>query len=228
MNAPVLAKLWKPLLLLAGLVLAGTALRWLRTHGVFEGGFLEREFVARGGWGEVLFVAAGALATAIGLPRQIVAFAGGTAFGALIGTGLALLASVFGCIAGFLWARLVGRDWARRRISGRLARLDRFLAENPFSATLTLRLLPVGNNAALNLLAGLSGVRLLPFVAGSAIGYVPQTVVFALLGKGVRVEGWMQLTVGIAMFAGSALLGLWLLRRSRKAAEMAEAAAGGE
>lgn len=227
MSARLSVRLWKPALLLAGLVLAGVALRELRDAGVFEGGFLHRQFVARGVWGEVLFVAAGALACAVGIPRQVVAFAGGTAFGALAGFNLAMAAMVCGCVASFLWARLIGRDWARRRISGRLAKLDRFLAENPFSATLTLRLLPVGNNLALNLLAGLSGVRLLPFVAGSAIGYIPQTVVFALLGKGVRVDGWVQLGVALVLFAGSVLLGLWLLRRSRRGAELAEAAAGG-
>ena len=84
-----------------------------------------------------------------------VAFAGGTAFGALAGTQLSIAATVLGCATSFFYARLVGRDWARRRLSGRLARVDRFLAENPFTATLTLRLLPVGNNLALNLLAGL-------------------------------------------------------------------------
>lgn len=226
MNRAILARLWKPLLLLAGLVLAGLALRWMRERGLFEGGAFARDLAAHGPAGQALFVLAGALATAIGIPRQVVAFAGGTAYGALAGTGFALAASLLGCVAGFMWARLVGRDWARRRISGRLARLDRFLAENPFSATLTLRLLPVGNNTALNLLAGLSGVRPGPFLAASALGYIPQTVVFALLGKGVRVAGWAQFAVGLALFAGSAALGLWLLRRSRRGGELAEAAAG--
>lgn len=226
MSGRLLARLWKPALLLAGLVVAGVALRELRASGVFEGGFLQREFVSRGMWGEALFVAFGALACAVGIPRQVVAFAGGTAFGVLMGGALSLGAMVIGCVASFLWARLIGRDWARRRIAGRLARLDRFLADNPFSATLTLRLLPVGNNLALNLLAGLSGVRLLPFAAGSALGYIPQTIVFALLGKGVRVDGWIQLTLGVVLFGGSVLLGLWLLRRSRRGAELAEAATG--
>ncbi|MFQ3622569.1 MAG: VTT domain-containing protein, partial [Acetobacteraceae bacterium] len=133
----------------------------------------------------------------------------------LVGTQLALSAMILGCAASFFYARLIGRDWARRRISGRLARLDRFLAENPFTATLTMRLLPVGNNLALNLLAGLSGVAAVPFLAASAVGYLPQTVVFALLGKGVRVDGVVQIALGAALFAASALLGLLLLRRHR-------------
>jgi uncharacterized membrane protein YdjX (TVP38/TMEM64 family) len=222
------AKLAKPLLLLAGLVVAGVVVRELRAAGVLETGFLERMIAGQGVRGQMLFVALGAAACAVGVPRQAVAFAGGTAFGALVGSGLALVAIVLACAVTFFWARLVGRSWARRRIerafSGRLARVDRFLAANPFAATLTLRLLPVGNNLALNLLAGLSGIAALPFIAASALGYVPQTVVFALLGKGVRVDGAIQLGLGLVLFAVSALLGLWLLRRARNAREAAEAA----
>jgi uncharacterized membrane protein YdjX (TVP38/TMEM64 family) len=223
-----LARLGKPLLLLAGLVAAGVLLRELRGAGMLDVGFLTRITERLGIPAEVAFVVVGAAACMVGIPRQAVAFAGGTAFGALMGSVLGLAAMVAGCAGSFLWARAVGRDWARRRIeqafSGRLRRLDRFLAENPFSATLTLRLLPVGNNLALNLLAGLSGVSLAPFLAGSALGYIPQTVVFALLGKGVRVDGAVQLALGLALFAASVALGLWLLRRFRAAREAAEAA----
>lgn len=222
------AQLGKPLLLLAGLVAAGVLLRELRDAGLLDVGFLARATDRLGVPGEVLFVLLGTAACMVGVPRQAVAFAGGTAFGALMGSVLSLAAMVAGCAGSFMWARAVGRDWARRRIeqsfSGRLARLDRFIADNPFTATLTLRLLPVGNNLALNLLAGLSGVALGPFLAGSAIGYIPQTVVFALLGKGVRVDGAVQLALGLALFAGSVALGLWLLRRGRRAREAAEAA----
>ncbi|WP_239451578.1 TVP38/TMEM64 family protein [Elioraea rosea] len=222
-----LSRLGKPLLLLAGLVAAGVLLRELRDAGMLDTGFLDRVAGRAGIPGEVVFVALGAVACMVGIPRQAVAFAGGTAFGALMGTLLGLVAMVAGCAGSFLWARAVGRDWARRRIerayAGRLARLDRFLADNTFTAALTLRLLPVGNNLAITLLAGLSGVAFLPFLLGSALGYVPQTVVFALLGKGVRVDGAVQLWLGFGLFAASILLGVWLLRRGRRAREAAEA-----
>ena len=89
------------------------------------------------------------------------------------------------------------------------------LAGSPFNATLALRLLPVGNNLALNLLAGMAGVSLVPFLAGSAIGYLPQTVVFALLGKGIRVDGAWQLGLGVGLFVVSAVIGLLLLRQHK-------------
>lgn len=223
----ILLRLWKPVALAAGLVLAGVLLREGQAQGLLEPGVLDRLL---GLWGlprGLTFVVLGAAACAVGVPRQVVAFAGGTAFGALLGAQLALLAMLLGAAASFFYARAIGREWARRRLKGGFARLDRFLAENPFTATLTLRLLPVGNNLALNLLAGLSGIPALPFFAASALGYVPQTVVFSLLGKGVRVDGAVQIAVGVALFVVSGALGLVLLRRHRQARMVTEAAPEG-
>ncbi|MBR0652548.1 TVP38/TMEM64 family protein [Roseomonas terrae] len=209
------AALLKLSILAAGLVLAGLLLREV---GLAPGtGWVDRWVLGQGLLGDLVFVAVGAAATAAGAPRQGVAFLGGYALGVVEGTALALAAQVLGCAVSYLWARAIGRGWAERRLAGRfghrLRPLRDVLAGSPFNATLALRLLPVGNNLALNLLAGMAGVSLLPFLAGSAIGYLPQTIVFALLGKGIRVDGAWQLGLGIGLFAVSAVIGLMLLRR---------------
>ena len=195
----------KAALLLAGLAAAGLALRWLST------GFLTARPTSGGA---ALFFAVAAILVAVGLPRQVVAFAAGYAFGAWRGGFLALAAQMLGCAADFWWARLVARGWATRHLRGRLARIDRLLAARPFTATLTLRLLPVGNNLLLNLLAGLSGLRASPFLLASLIGYLPQTAIFALTGSGTHVDRGLQLGLGAALFVLSALLGLGLLKRT--------------
>ena len=198
----------KAALLLAGLVAAWFILRHL---GLEEGIAAARQH------GPAAFVAVTAAACAVGVPRQVVAYAGGLAFGFWPGALLALVAEVIACATNFFWARLLARGWAKRwlarRGGGRVERLDRFLRANTFTATLTLRLLPVGNNMALNFLAGVSGVAATPFVAASALGYVPQTAVFALLGGGLRVSQGAQIALGVALFAVSAGLGLLLMRR---------------
>ena len=204
------------LLLLAGGLAAGGLV--LRAAGAVPGTeWVDRYVRDRGLFGEAVFLAAGAVATAAGLPRQGVAFLGGYAFGVAEGIGLALGAQLAGCALSVGWARLVGRKWAERRLAGRygarLRRLRDALAASPFGATLALRLLPVGNNLALNLLAGMAGIALPPFLAASALGYLPQTVVFALLGKGVRVDGAWQIGVAAVLLAVSVGIGFALLRR---------------
>lgn len=207
----------KLLVLAAGLVAAGLLLRAL--GGLLGTEWVDRTIRGQGLWGEAIFLIVGMAATAVGIPRQGVAFLGGYAFGAVAGTGLALLAQLLGCTVSFLWARLVGRGWAQRRLAGRFGRrlrpLRDLLAASPFNATLALRLLPLGNNLALNLLAGMAGIALLPFLAAAAIGYLPQTLVFALLGKGVRVDGAWQLGLSAVLLAGSVAIGFALLRRHR-------------
>lgn len=190
--------------LLAGLVAAGFTARSLGT-GVLSG--------AAPTWrGAAILVLAGGLLTAAGVPRQVVAFAGGYAFGAWRGSGLALLAQLLGCAGDFFWARAFARDWAVRRLRGRLAAAQRRLVARPFTTTLTLRLLPVGNNLLLNLAAGAAGLKATPFLLASLAGYLPQTAIFALAGSGVHLDHTVQLGVGAALFAASAVLGVVLLR----------------
>ena len=198
--------LWKPARRRAGLWAAGLALR---------SGWGRDALDAPAQAGPAGFVLVAAAACAVGVPRQLVAYAAGRGFGWGAGCILALVAEVAGCAADFVWARSVARDWAARRIRGRLARLDGQLRRHPFGATLTLRLLPVGSNILLNLLAGVSAVALGPFLLASAIGYLPQTVVFALLGGGVRVDRTEQMLVAGVLFVAASALGLWLMRRIR-------------
>ena len=214
MNPAAIGRL---LLLVAGLAAIGWA---MRAVGAVPGTEWVDLHVRDAGWqGEASFLLLGTVMGAAGLPRQAIAFLGGYAFGAVEGTALALLAQLLGCAATFLWARAVGRAWAERRLSrpsgARLRPLVETLRAEPFAASLALRLFPVGNNLLLNLLAGVSGLAAGRFLLASALGYLPQTVVFALLGKGVRVEGAWQLGLSLALLASSVALGLWLMRRHR-------------
>jgi uncharacterized membrane protein YdjX (TVP38/TMEM64 family) len=80
---------------------------------------------------------------------------------------------------------------------------------------LVLRLAPFTNNLASNLAAGVSGVRPVPFFAGSSLGYLPQTVVFALLGSGFALDPGLRMGLSVALFVVSSVLGIWLWRRYR-------------
>ena len=202
--------LWKPAVMLLVFAALALALR--------ETGFDPRVAMASAGsHGPAVFVLVGALACAAAVPRQAVALAGGYAFGFWPGVVLTLVAEVAGCAIDFFWVRWLGRRAAlaflRRREGGRLDRMDRFLTGRAFTATLTLRLLPVGSNVLLNLVAGVSGVAAAPFLVASAIGYVPQTVVFALAGAGAGLSNGFQFGLAAALLLVSVGLGVVLLRR---------------
>jgi uncharacterized membrane protein YdjX (TVP38/TMEM64 family) len=220
LSAAFLRLAWRPALLLVGLVAAGLVLRDTLGDGATE---TINELIGRRDAEAVAgFVLMGALLTAVGVPRQIVAYAGGLGFGFAGGMALAMAGQILGCVIDFVWARLLARTLVRRRMRSRLARLDRFLTANTLTATLMLRLSPVGNNTMLNLLAGVSGVAAAPFLGGSVIGYLPQTFVFVLAGTGTQVGGGVQIALAVALFAATALVGLVLWRRQRGALSVSE------
>jgi len=215
-TAAITAKALKPALLAGALITVAAALPLLG-HGAAQTELTS--VLAQGGLrGQTMFLLLATFLTAIGLPRQVSAFAAGYAFGPIYGSAIALVAQILACSLDFIWARAIGQDFVRRRFGPRLARVDKTLATHPFLTTLTLRLLPVGNNLLLNLAAGLTSVRLLPFLAASAIGFIPQTLVFALFGQGSAPSHAHMLVLGVAMFTASAALGVFLFRHTRRTA----------
>jgi len=212
----ITAKALKPALMAGALVAVAAALPLLG-HGAAQSE-LGTALSQGGVKGQGLFLLLSTLLVAIGLPRQVPAFAAGYAFGPVYGSVIALVGQVLACSLDFIWARAIGQDFVRRRFGDRLTRIDKTLSKHTFVTTLTLRLMPVGNNLLLNLAAGLSSVRLLPFLAASAIGFIPQTLVFALFGHGSLPNHAHMLALGGAMFAASALLGIFLFFHARRMA----------
>ena len=165
--------------------------------------------------GALLFLLMGGVFTAIGLPRQIIAFLGGYAFNIALGTLLGTLAALLGCVLSFGYARLFGKGLLRARLGERAGRFDRFIHDHPFSMTVLVRLLPVGNNLLTNLAAGISSIRPAYFFSGTFLGYLPQTLVFALVGSGVHIAPALKLGLAIGLFLISGALGAWLYRHFR-------------
>lgn len=165
--------------------------------------------------GAMLFLLTGGLLTALGLPRQIVAFLGGYAFNLWLGTLLGALAAGLGCMLSFGYARFLAQDLVRARLGARAGRFNRFIRDNPFAMTMLIRLLPVGNNLLTNLASGVSSIRAGQFFLASLLGYLPQTLVFALLGSGVQIDRGAKLGLAIGLFLISGGLGAHLYRRFR-------------
>lgn len=211
--------------LLSGLALLATlvAIGYALESGMF--GELDKDWIDRavrghGVAGELVFIGVAGAATAVALPRQAVSFLGGYGFGFATGAVLALIGTELGCLIAVVYARLIGRPLLGNRLRGRFERIDRFLARNPFAMTLLIRLLPVGSNFATNLAAGLSRVPIAPFLLGSLIGYLPQTIVFALAGSGVQFDATPRIALSALLFALSGAIGAWLYRRYRHGATL--------
>lgn len=205
----------KGLLLLTSLVAVAYLFEASHLSLMLDKSWIDSEVRGKGMTGELLFLGVGALATAIGVPRQAISFLAGYAFDVAFGTLFGVIATVGGCLISFFYARWFGRSLVMSRFSKRIHRIDGFIHENTLSMTVLIRLLPAGSNLVTNLAAGVANVRALPFVLGSALGYIPQTLVFALVGSGISLDPVLRIGLGVTLFLISGVLGIYLFRKFR-------------
>ena len=203
-------------ILAATLVFVGWLLDRLGLRDVLATNWIDTQIKGQGLIGLGLFVGVAALSMAVGIPRQITAFLAGYAFGLAAGTALAIVAALVAASGGFFYARYMGRDWLARRFPKATTWLDQFLSQNTFAMVLALRLVPFSSNLATNLAVGVSGAPYPPFLAASLLGYVPQTVAFALLGQGTHIDPLINGLLVVGLILTSSALGLQMWRKTKR------------
>jgi uncharacterized membrane protein YdjX (TVP38/TMEM64 family) len=207
--------LLKGMILIASLVILGWVLKVSGLGDLLDTHWVDAEVRGHGATGILIFLAVGSVVVAVGFFRQVVCFLAGYAFGFGAGVAWASLASLIGCMLCFVYARLLGRDLVVHKFGARVAKVDDFLRDHPLSMTVLIRFLPVGSNLLTNLIAGVSSVRPWPFFIGSLLGYLPQTIVFVLLGSGIHVHPALRISLSAVLFVVSTILGTTLYRRLR-------------
>lgn len=158
----------------------------------------------------LLFILLTGVLGCVAVPRQVLAFAGGYVFGWGWGCALVTLGCMLCCGIALHLARLLGRAAVERRLGQKADRYNSMLSKAPFRMAMLLRLVPTGNNLGFSLLAGVSRIPARPFIFGSGVGYLPQNIVFSLLGSGVRVDPLWR-TAGSAVLLALTLLLAWKL-----------------
>ena len=96
--------------------------------------------------GGFLYVCSVAVLICLAVPRQLLSFAGGDAFGPLFGAVFATLGVTLGCVLAFGMSRYCGRSFVERRYGGKAAAFNRYAVQRPFILAILIRLFPSGNN----------------------------------------------------------------------------------
>jgi pyruvate/2-oxoglutarate dehydrogenase complex dihydrolipoamide dehydrogenase (E3) component/uncharacterized membrane protein YdjX (TVP38/TMEM64 family) len=185
------------------------------------------EWVAARPWqAGVIYFAVYVLVTALSIPgAAIMTLAGGAIFGLVTGTIIVSFASTIGASLAFLVSRFVLRDALRTRYAAQMRSFDAGIERDGPFYLFTLRLVPLFPFFVVNVLAGLSAIRLLTFYWVSQVGMLPATVAFVYAGTQLaRLQSPADvLSPGlIAAFVAIGLLPLvmrWVLRvlQSRRA-----------
>jgi uncharacterized membrane protein YdjX (TVP38/TMEM64 family) len=126
------------------------------------------------GWAAMALVVALVLLAPV--PRSAVSVLVGVVAGFWLGVGVAFAGGLLAAVCAFGLSRGLGRSAVLRLAGRRLSRADGLVSDRAFLAVLTGRLLPVMPFVAVSYGAGLTGVRLLPYLLATALGLVPSTL----------------------------------------------------
>lgn len=123
---------------------------------------------------------------ALSLPgATFMTLAGGFLFGVVLGASAAVIGATLGATVIFLVARTVLGEPLLRRVGPKATKLAEGFREDAFSYLLFLRLVPAFPFFLVNLVPAFAGVRLLPFVAATALGVIPAALAYAFAGTGL-------------------------------------------
>ncbi|WP_139463256.1 FAD-dependent oxidoreductase [Aeromonas veronii] len=164
----------------------------------------------------LLFVLIYVLSTALSLPGASLLTLGGSAvFGVAWGLLLVSFASTLGATLAFLSARFLLRDWVTARFGDKLATFQSGMAKEGAFYLLSLRLIPIFPFFLVNLLMGLTPIRVSTYYWVSQLGMLPGTFVYVLAGSEL---GQLTSTGNIlspSLMVALTLLGLmpWLVKK---------------
>ena len=150
--------------------------------------------------------------TALSLPgAAILTLLSGAIFGLGIGTLVASFASSVGATLAMLTARYLLRDTVQARFGARLADIDRGVARDGAFYLFTLRLVPLFPFFVINLVMGLTAMRVGSFYLVSQIGMLAGTLVFVNAGTQLAQLESLQGILSPALVGSFVLLGLFPL-----------------
>jgi len=159
-----------------------------------------------------LFILVYILQTSFSLPgATIMTLAGGFLFGSLWGPLYVNIGATTGATLAFLAARYLFHQWVERKFGDRLGPIQDGFAKNAFSYLLTLRLIPFFPFFLVNLLSGLTRVKVNTYVVATAVGIIPGSVVYTFAGRQLGTINALSELVSPRLLLAFSLLGLLML-----------------
>ncbi|WP_421189165.1 FAD-dependent oxidoreductase [Aeromonas enteropelogenes] len=174
--------------------------------------WVDRHFVAA----SLLFLVIYVLSTALSLPgASLLTLAGSAVFGMAWGLLLVSFASSLGATLAFLSARFLLRDWVSARFGDKLATFQAGMAKDGAFYLLSLRLIPIFPFFLVNLLMGLTPIRVSTYYWVSQLGMLPGTFVFVLAGSELATLTSTGNILSPGLMVALTLLGLmpWLMKK---------------
>ncbi|MBM9512699.1 TVP38/TMEM64 family protein [Desulfogranum marinum] len=122
--------------------------------------------------------------TALSLPgAAVMTLAGGGLFGLFTGTVAVSFSSTIGATLACIVARFLLRDWVQKKFGDKLVKINQGMAKEGGFYLFSLRLVPLFPFFVINLVMGLTSIRLVTYYWVSQLGMLPATIVYVNAGK---------------------------------------------
>ena len=157
---------------------------------------------------------------ALSLPAMtLMTLAAGAIFGVVVGSVIVSFGSAIGATLAMLAARFVFKDAVRKRFAHRLQRVDAGIERDGAFYLLGIRLVPIFPFFIVNLLMGLTHIRVRTYYWATQLGMLAGTIVYVNAGTRIASARTLQGLISVPLIVSLALLALlpwasrWLIKR---------------
>ncbi|MBI9012190.1 MAG: TVP38/TMEM64 family protein [Clostridiales bacterium] len=126
-------------------------------------------------------------AVAFSVPgAAVLSLTGGLLFGLIPGLVFVNIGATLGATLNFIFARYVIGDTIQKKHGDKLEKFNEEIEKNGKNYLLTLRLIPIFPFFLINVLAGLTAVKLKTFIWTTAVGIIPGSVFYVYAGTTLK------------------------------------------
>lgn len=173
--------------------------------------YADQDFLSAAG----IYFLAYVLITALSIPgAAVVTLVGGAIFGLGWGTLIVSFASTIGATLAFMTSRLLLRDWVQGRFGSSLKAINAGVEKDGAFYLFSLRMVPVFPFFLVNLLMGLTPIRVIPYFFVSQVGMLLGTAVYVNAGSELGQIESLSGLVSLPIVLSFALLGVlpWITK----------------
>ncbi|SVE32060.1 uncharacterized protein METZ01_LOCUS484914, partial [marine metagenome] len=158
------------------------------------------------------FVGVYFVVVALSLPgATILTLTAGAIFGSVTGTLIVNVGATLGATAAFLVARFLLRDWVENRFGEKFQTFHEGFSKNAINYLLFLRLVPLFPFFLVNLVSGLTKVRIPVYFFATMFGILPGSFVYANAGSNLARINSLSDIASPGVLGAMALLGVFAL-----------------
>lgn len=174
---------------------------------------LTEEYVqSKGSAGLFAYLGLCALGTFFFVPRQLLSLVAGYFYGVLAALVVVSCGVGLGCLFSMGYGNFLARKFFQRKMRKRIHCLENIFTKSTFGMALGIRIMPIGCNTMLNMLVGATKIPFWKFWAGSALGYIPQNFIFALLGSAGKTENNAGILMSILLYGSLLVAGFAIVK----------------